>query len=176
MSLIEDAIPGVAEAKEAFAIAKVVWPVVAAVGGAGAVGAAWLYVQHLQHAKQAAETKAAVSQATATGAQGQSGAQTDAAKIVDLGRAKADVTVHTQQENQRAILSAPGASDAVDPGLMSALVGGLCRYDAYRSDPACAQVRPADPGQLPPASSPSSDTSGNDWGFSSGHRPANGPA
>lgn len=142
----------------------------------GLVGFVWADHAYWKHQAAAMAQKAASEHASAVQTQGQSAAQTDAAKIVDAGRAKADVTVHIQQENRNAILTAPGAADAVDPGLMSALVGGLCRYAAYRDDPACSAMRSADPAKLPAAGSAGSAPEPNDWGYSRSARPANGPA
>ena len=140
------------------------------------LGLLWADHAHLKAQVAQLAQKAASEHAQAVQQTGQSNAQSDAAKIIDQGRAKADVTVHIQQENRNAILAAPGASDGVDPGLMSALVGGLCRYAGYSSDPACLKLRAVDPGLVPPASSPSSAAGANDWGYSRSARPADGPA
>lgn len=154
-------IPIVGEAKAAFSVAKAVAPIVGAVLlalvvllGLNTIFGFITDPFHLKaHQLAAAQTQAATATDNLVVAKGQNAAQTDAQKIVLAGSAKTDVTLHIQQDNQRAILAAPGASQVVDPGLVSTLDDGLCRYDAYAGNPGCNQVRPSDPGQLPQAGS-----------------------
>lgn len=151
MSLIEDAVPGVAEAKAVIGVAKILWPVIAALGGLGAVAGFALYIHELQAGKARAEAQAAQQHAVAVVQTGQAAAAGQAAQIVSQGAQQHDLTIHVQQENDRAILAAPGAAQAVDPRLNDIGRRGLCRYAAYAGDPECAGLRQPDPGGGPAA-------------------------
>jgi hypothetical protein len=147
----EVAIPGLGEAKAALAVAKAAWPFLAALGVLGAVGGIWLHVRHIEADLASARAEAARQHAVATVQTGQTALAGDAARITDAGRAKADVTVHIQQENRSALLADPGAGQVIDPGLAADLSRRLCAYAAYAGDPGCAELRAPDPGQLPQA-------------------------
>lgn len=164
----EMAVPGLGEAKTAFAVVKLLWPLLAALGVLAAGVGVWLHLKHLEADLAQARAQAAQQHAVATVQTGQANAAGDAAAIVDAGRAKADVTVHIQQENQRALLAAPGAAQAVDPGFAAALDRSLCAFDAYAADPGCAAVRAPDPGQPAPADSGHPAAAGPDHSWRSG--------
>jgi hypothetical protein len=174
----EAAIPGLGEAKAAMMIAKAAWPFLVALGVLAAVAGIWLHVRHLEADLAAARAETAKQHGVATVQTGQTAAAGDAAKIIDAGRAKADVTVHIQQENRSALLADPGAGQVIDPGLAADLSRRLCAYAAYRDDPGCAEVRAPDPGQLPQAgagnAAPASPSDGWDVGRRFGQ--PNGPA
>jgi hypothetical protein len=175
---LEDAIPVVGQVKAGIRLAEAAWPVFAAIGMAGAVGGFWLYIHELQTGKARAEAIAAQQHSVATVQTGQTALAGDASRITDAGRAKADITVHIQQENRSALLADPGAGQVIDPGLAADLSRRLCLYAAYRDDPGCVEVRPADPGQLPQAGAgnapPASPPDGWDVGRRFGQ--PNGPA
>jgi hypothetical protein len=141
----EDAIPGVAQVKGVLSIAKVALPFVAAIGGVGALGGAVLWVHGLKTAATVAEAKAAQQHAVAVVQTGQVAAAAQTAQIVAAGVVQHDLTIHVQQENQNAILAAPGATQAIDPRLNAVGRLGLCKYAAYNDDPECAGLRSADP-------------------------------
>lgn len=122
--------------------------------GAALVVAGSLLYARAEHAGRMADQQklnTAHAQATQAAAQTQTGQQ--AAAIADQGRAKADVTVHIQQENSNALLTATGAQQGVDPQLYAALIGGLCRYAVAAGDPRCAGLRKPDTAVVPPADS-----------------------
>jgi hypothetical protein len=140
-----------AEVKAGLAVLKWAWPALAALAAAAAVVGFWLHLRHVEADLAQARAQAAKQRGVATVQTGQAAAAGDAAKILDAGRAKADVTVHIQQENRSALLADPGAGQVIDPGLAADLSRRLCLYAAYRDDPGCAEVRAADPAELPPA-------------------------
>jgi type II secretory pathway pseudopilin PulG len=142
--------------------------VLAAVGLWGA----WV---HRGHELSAARQAANVAKAQTTVAQNQNAAQQQASNIVDHGRAKADVTVHIQQENEHALLSAPGAQQSVDPQLYGRFIDGLCRYPQYAGDSRCFALRPADPAKPANASPAGPDAGSYGWGDRSVRGSTNGP-
>jgi hypothetical protein len=109
-----------------------------------AVLGGWAYVHGLQSALVKQEAATAAAQAQDKHDAGQAALAADTATIVQQGAAKADLTVHVQQENANVLASSPGAAAPLDPGLVSAVVAGLCRYSAYAGDPGCAGLRSAD--------------------------------
>jgi hypothetical protein len=144
-------------------------------GIVGVLGFLWLRGNHEHDARLAAERKAATSHVESTIAQAQAQAQQGAGIIVDRGRAKADVTVHIQQENEHALLSAPGAQQSVDPQLYGHFIDGLCRYPEYAGDSRCIALRPADPAKPANAGPASPDAGSYGWRDRGVRGSTNGP-
>jgi hypothetical protein len=67
----------------------------------------------------------------------------DAVGAVGAVSASASAGDAITRENERAILSAPGAQVVVDPAVRDAGLVGLCRRAAYRGDPKCVRFTPA---------------------------------
>ena len=97
----------------------------------------------------------AVAQGQSAMAQAQAKASGAASAVVAAGAAREGQTLAQHTENQHDIQAAPGADQALDPGLNDAGRRGLCAYRAYRDDPQCVQLLGADPADL-------SDTGGPD--------------
>jgi len=127
------------------------WRVIAGITTFGVLAAAVALFVHRGHEVTAAKQEAAVARSSAVVAQGQSTAQAQAAQVIDQGRAKADVTVHIQQENASALAQAPGSTQGVDPVLYSDLVRGLCLYQSTSGDAACAGLRGSNSTVISPA-------------------------
>lgn len=64
--------------------------------------------------------------------------------VVERGKAE-DQIDRTTKDNRDAILSAPGANQAVDTGVHDAGRRALCLRDAYRSSAACKRLLDAHP-------------------------------
>lgn len=127
------------------------WRVICGVAAAASLALLWGIWVHRGHEVAKANREAAVARSSAAVAQGQSAAQAQAAQITDQGRAKADVTVHIQQENASALAQAPGSAQGVDPVLYSDLVRGLCLYQSTSGDAACAGLRGSNSTVISPA-------------------------
>jgi len=127
------------------------WRVIAGITTFGVLAAAVALFVHRGHEVTASKQEAAVARSSAVVAQGQSTAQAQAAQVIDQGRAKADVTVHIQQENASALAQAPGSTQGVDPVLYSDLVRGLCLYQSTSGDAACAGLRGSNSTVISPA-------------------------
>lgn len=98
------------------------------------------------NARVAAETKvgAAMSEAHTQSA-------SEAANIIDRGGTRDAATDDITRENANAIDRAPGAGQAVDPGVHSAGLHSLCQRSANRGRPECVQL--LGPIELPKAGS-----------------------
>jgi hypothetical protein len=108
----------------------------------------------LQHAKAdlaKAQVKVQVEADQNAVASGQAAAVQAAASVADQGAQHAAIDITLHQDNQHAIQAASGAAAPLAPALNAAGRLGLCRYDAYASDPACAGLRVDHPAQLPQA-------------------------
>lgn len=116
-----------------------------------AVVALALYIMGLRHQVSSANAAAAAALSQTAVAGGQADLSKDATKIIAGAVQRIEAAGNTHNENSAAILTAPGAAAPADPVLVGRVRVGLCRYDAYRADPACAELRPADSGQLPKA-------------------------
>jgi hypothetical protein len=127
------------------------WRVICGVAAAASLALLWGIWVHRGHEVAKAKQEAAAARSSAVVAQGQSTAQDRAAQITDQGRAKADVTVHIQQENASVLAQAPGSAQGVDPILYSDLVRGLCLYQSTSGDAACSGLRGANPPVISPA-------------------------
>lgn len=82
-------------------------------------------------------------------AEGGTAAAVDAVGITDAGRKRDDRIVVIQRENAHDLQTAPGADAPVDPELLRRLARGMCRYASTAADPACAELRQADPAVVP---------------------------
>lgn len=150
-----DLIPGVAQARTAGRLA--LWAVAFIVGALGILALAsaiadpfgWQKARTDQAIADAAKSKAETAIAA-----GQSAAQADAADITQAAAGRDTQTIIIREANRAAILAAPGSGTRLDPGLVGAGNRGLCRYAAYADHPRCAEVRPADPAELPQAGAP----------------------
>ena len=116
-----------------------------------AILAAGTYVWGLRAALNKARQGQAVAEGQAAVARGQSAAAADVAAITDTARARDARTIIIHERNADAIRTAPGADAPLNPELVRRARLGLCDLAAYAGRPDCAQVRPADPAELPPA-------------------------
>lgn len=154
-----DLIPGAAQARTTGKVA--LWAVVALIGLLGVLSLASVIADPFgwQRARtDQAIADAAKSKAETAIADGQSAAQSDAAGIFEQGTTRDTQTIIIREANRAAILAAPGSGVRLDPGLVDTGNRSLCRYAAYADHPRCAEVRPADPAELPapgPAGGPS---------------------
>lgn len=87
-----------------------------------------------------ARKETAVAQATTVTAEGQKAAAQDTIKIVVDSAAAHDRIDIVTQGNRDAILSAPGAAEAVGSGVHNAGLHALCLRDTYRLQPACQRL------------------------------------
>lgn len=83
--------------------------------------------------------------------QAKAAASQNAAAVVGQGADRDGRTLNLHTENSHAIETARGADQSLDPDLNAAGRRGLCGFDAYAADPACVQLRSADPGRRPQA-------------------------
>lgn len=147
-------VPGGAEVEAGVKLAKAIGPIVmwAAVGLVVLLGLNTVFgfisdPFHLKaHQLANAQAQAVQAKGDAALATGQAGAAVQATQIVAKGVQQHDLTIHVQQENERAILAAPGADQVLDSRLNDAGRRGLCRFAAYADDPECAGLRQPDPG------------------------------
>lgn len=101
------------------------------------------------NAHKAARSATAEARGGQIVAEGGAAAAVDAVGIADAGRARDDRTIIIQRENAHDLQTAPGADAPVDPELLRRLARGMCRYASTAADPACAELRQADPPLLP---------------------------
>lgn len=113
----------------------------------------WLNDPFRWKARDAAEAKVDAAQGQADGMSGRAQGELVAAgaAIADRGRDRDARTVTIREVNRDAIRSSPGANAPLDPRLVVRWRDGLCEYDAYNGDPACAPVLADDSAELPPA-------------------------
>mgnify|MGYP007100107939 CR=1 FL=1 len=152
VSEVTDLIPGVAQAKAAGRVG--LWIAIFIVGAMGILALAQVISDPFGVQKRRLDQAVAAAvkaQGEAAVAQGQAAAQADAAGIAEKGAARETQTIIIREANRDAIQSAPGAGVRLDPALVSTGNRGLCRYAVYAGHPGCAEVRPADPAELPQA-------------------------
>ena len=97
------------------------------------------------------EQAAVAAQAADRQDQAKAAASQAAESTIDRGAARdaQALTLHT--ENTHAIGGAAGSGQGLDPDLNAAGRRGLCGFASYAEDPACVQLRGADPGGRPQA-------------------------
>ena len=118
------------------------------------IAAAFL-LYHFLTAPSRARKETAVATATALTADASKQAAQDTVKIlVETQAAHGRIDVVTQG-NRDAILAAPGAVEAVGPGVHNAGLRALCLRPDYRDEPTCKRLLDAGP-----AGSPGPDTGG----------------
>jgi hypothetical protein len=104
-----------------------------------------------EHQLAAAQQGEAKAKGEAAVSEGQAGAQHQAATIADSGARRDELAITIHTENAHALQTAPGAAAGVSPDLNRAGRRGLCKYQSYVDDPACAGLRGPDPTELPKA-------------------------
>ena len=105
----------------------------------GAIGAACWFGWQAMTAKPLAAALQTAGDATV--GEGAAQAALEAERIAQAG-ADRDRTIITQREVIREqILTAPGADQPLDPGLIAAINRGVCKRAASRDDPRCDQLR-----------------------------------
>lgn len=102
------------------------------------------------HARTLAQQVAAARAADAMD-RTKAGASQAAVGVVEAGASRDQRTLNLHMENSHAIEAAPGSGQSLDPDLNAAGRRGLCGFAAYASDPACVQLRGADPAGRPQA-------------------------
>lgn len=149
-----DLIPGVAQAKAAGRVGLLL-----AIGLVGLLGIFSLAnVLADPFGWQKARTDRAVAEAVKAKAEAirleaVAAATADAARIAEDGARRETQTIIIREAARAAIQAAPGADARLDPRLVRAGNGELCKLPPYAGHPGCDQVRPADPAELPPAGS-----------------------
>jgi hypothetical protein len=98
----------------------------------------------LEQQATAARTADRLDQAKAAAGQ-------DAARVIGAGAGRDQHALTLHMENSHALEGAPGYGQSLDPELNAAGRRGLCGFAAYASDPACVQLRGADPAGRPQA-------------------------
>lgn len=95
--------------------------------------------------RRGAQERAAEAEAGAIVATGQAAAARDAQRItIDVVNHERAIDAQTM-ESRNEILSAAGAGDSLPTGVAAAGRRALCMRAAYRGEPACEQLRHADP-------------------------------
>ena len=137
--------------------ARLIMPLIGALLALGLVAGVVLYIHALQGDVAKARAQAAANHAAAVVAAGQAAAGQAAGQVADAGAQRDAATVSTHGENAHAIAATPGASVPLDPRLNAGGRRGLCKFDAYAGEAACAGLRGAYPAVLPRADSGNRD-------------------
>lgn len=109
------------------------------------IAALWFVIDRLFFAPKRAEQKVAQAVATGAAATGQAETAQQAGGIVERWHEKETIIREKTEASRAKILATEGANDAVNPAVARATFDALCLRDAYRGEPACAQVQPLRP-------------------------------
>jgi hypothetical protein len=110
------------------------------ISGALAV-AAVVTIMLVSYQRDRAATETAKAHSAAVVAEGQAKAASAAAEAVAANAERQAKRDTVERGNRDDILSQPGASAPVDPGVSGAVLAGLCRRQSYHDHPRCVELR-----------------------------------